>query len=346
LQKLVAVGHALVAKPEGDEHSITDEEWRDPVIRYAKLKTLSYEDRERETRKLRIVYSEHPFYSRSFVQLTDVLHTDVSPWADRCTFIKTAAEAFITFGIPTHSMGSHIDTLARVLDVDARFFVLPHYTTMTFRDLVTSLESTTTLALRDGMALGKLTDVHVVFKGVLHDHDQISAADGTVALRALLKTPPEYGLAIQVLLAFLAAALVGPLGFGGSLVDAVLAGAAGVAVASVKAALGTSLRTPWSSSQSFSYFVLAVTHDCNRILTAAVVSFAARALNAASHNICCNAVTSSAIVTILPGYLILTAALEICSQSMVSGAVRMVYSLTVSSHYSLPAHHLTVLSPR
>jgi hypothetical protein len=237
LQKLVAVGHALVAKPEADEHSITDEEWRDPVIRYAKLKTLSYEDRERETRKLRIVYSEYPFYSGSFVQLTDVLRTDVSPWADRCTFIKTAAEAFITFGIPTHSMGSHIETLARVLDVDARFFVLPHYTTMTFRDPVT-----TTLALRGGMALGKLTDVHVVFKGVLHD--QISAADGTAALRALLKTPPEYDHAIQVLLAFLAAALVCPLGFGGSLVDAVLAGAAGVAVASVKAALGTSAKDP------------------------------------------------------------------------------------------------------
>jgi uncharacterized membrane protein YjjP (DUF1212 family) len=242
LQKLVAVGHALVAKPEGDEHGITDEEWRDLVICYAKLKTLSYEDRERETRKLRIVYSEHPFYSRSFVRLTDVLRTDVSPWADRCTFIKRAAEAFITFGIPTHSMGSHIEALARVLDVDARFFVLPHYTSMTFRDPVTSLESTTTLALRGGMALGKLTDVHVVFKGVLHD--QISAADGTVALRALLKTPPEYGLAIQVLLAFLAAALVCPLGFGGSLVDAVLAGAAGVAVASVKAALGTSAKDP------------------------------------------------------------------------------------------------------
>jgi uncharacterized membrane protein YjjB (DUF3815 family) len=68
-------------------------------------------------------------------------------------------------------------------------------------------------------------------------------------------------------------------------------------------------------------------HPLFRIIVVIIVSFIARGLSAIrSANICYNAVASGSIITILPGFLVLSASLEIAARSMVSGSTKMVWA--------------------
>lgn len=65
------------------------------------------------------------------------------------------------------------------------------------------------------------------------------------------------------------------------------------------------------------------------IVIATIQSFLAAAL-ASSNYFCYTAVTSSAIVLILPGYIVLSGSLELASRNITSGSVRMGYSVIYS----------------
>jgi uncharacterized membrane protein YjjP (DUF1212 family) len=59
-----------------------------------------------------------------------------------------------------------------------------------------------------------------------------------------------------------------------------------------------------------------------------LVSFVARALSNVPGNIFCyNAISSSGVILILPGFTILTSALELMSKNLFCGSVRMVYAI-------------------
>jgi uncharacterized membrane protein YjjB (DUF3815 family) len=64
-----------------------------------------------------------------------------------------------------------------------------------------------------------------------------------------------------------------------------------------------------------------------RVLITIIVSFTARFASDRPHTFCYNAVASAGIVCILPGWLVLTASLELASKAFVSGAVHMVWAL-------------------
>lgn len=60
-----------------------------------------------------------------------------------------------------------------------------------------------------------------------------------------------------------------------------------------------------------------------------VISFLAAVL-ASSHYFCYTALVSGGIVLILPGFIVLSGALELASRNITSGAVRMGYSVIYS----------------
>jgi hypothetical protein len=66
-----------------------------------------------------------------------------------------------------------------------------------------------------------------------------------------------------------------------------------------------------------------------RIFVATLLSFISAAL-AATHKLCYTALASSSVVLILPGFIVLTGSLELASRNIISGAVRICYSLIYS----------------
>lgn len=65
------------------------------------------------------------------------------------------------------------------------------------------------------------------------------------------------------------------------------------------------------------------------ILIATINAFLAAALASTGH-FCYTAVASSSIVLILPGYIVLTGALELASRNITAGATRIAYSVIYS----------------
>jgi hypothetical protein len=67
----------------------------------------------------------------------------------------------------------------------------------------------------------------------------------------------------------------------------------------------------------------------SRITIAGLLSFIAGAF-AASKHVCYAAVASGSVVLILPGYIVLCGSLELASRSIISGSVRLCYSIIYS----------------
>jgi len=70
------------------------------------------------------------------------------------------------------------------------------------------------------------------------------------------------------------------------------------------------------------------------VLASVIIAFVSRGLGSINNNgspvFCFSAIAQSSIALILPGYMVLCAALELQSKSLVSGSVRMVYAIIYS----------------
>jgi uncharacterized membrane protein YjjP (DUF1212 family) len=217
----------------------------------------------------------------------------------------------MAYGAPSHRLESQLVVAARALDVEAEFICLPTYVMATFGDQ--SRKDTSEIhAMRipAGLALGKLHKIHVITKEVLHD--RMDAITGANRMKEIFNAPPEYGSIMRYVLVFLTSLIICPLGFGGSFVDMWVAGASAII-------------TSWCKQRNY---VRSMFSSVFEILIAVFTSFLARALSSIRSQIFCyNSIASAGIVGILPGYLVLTASLELGSKSMVNGSVKMVWSL-------------------
>jgi len=77
--------------------------------------------------------------------------------------------------------------------------------------------------MRVGLSLEQLQRTHAVYSAVIHD--RISAAEGARQLKAIMNHRETYRVYIKILFAFLAGFAICPMGFSGSFVDGLVAGA-------------------------------------------------------------------------------------------------------------------------
>ncbi|KAK7695428.1 hypothetical protein QCA50_000064 [Cerrena zonata] len=215
------------------------------------------------------------------------------------------------FGAPTHRIESQLLSAARLLEVDAEYVNLPGIIICSFGDQDTKTSDTHFLKCSGRLNLGSLHEVHQIYRLVMHD--DISAKKGTEKLDELMQASPIYNTYIRCGLAFGLAALICPFAFGGSFVDMWFAGFGGVALC---------LMHSWSSSKSQIYATVF------EITVTVGISLMARGLSSIrSETFCYTAISSAGIVSILPGYLILTSSLELASKNIVCGSIKMVYAL-------------------
>ncbi|PVF96461.1 DUF1212-domain-containing protein [Serendipita vermifera] len=238
----------------------------------------------------------------------------IATLVQRQTFILRLAKALMMFGAPSHRIESQLEATATVLEVNAQFIHLPSVIIASFGDPETQTTDTHFVKANGRLALGKLHNVHQVYRQVVHD--EISAEEGTVILIKLMKERPLYPLPIRCLIAFCCCALICPLAFGGSFLDMWVAGAGGAILCFLQ------LHAANKSAMYANVFEISV---------AILISFIARALSSIPGKLFCyEAISSSGVVLILPGYLILCSALELASKNIVNGSVRMIYAIIYS----------------
>ncbi|CAO1630014.1 unnamed protein product [Parajaminaea phylloscopi] len=230
----------------------------------------------------------------------------------RQEFLLKLSRALMMFGAPTHRIETQIQQTARVLEINCRCLYLPNLMLFAFGDDTTHTSETKFIKQGGGLDFTKLTDMHTIYWNVIHD--KIGVGEASAQLDELMRRKPLIGRWPMVIIGGFCSAFIsiGPMGFGGSFIDAVMAFPLGAFLVFSQSIITTEL---------FS--------NVFEIMFATLNSFISLAV--AHTNIFCYAgVVSGSIVLILPGFIVLSGSLELQSKNLIAGSVRLVYAIIYS----------------
>ncbi|KAI1754136.1 hypothetical protein F4782DRAFT_493383 [Xylaria castorea] len=232
----------------------------------------------------------------------------------RQKYIVKMCRALMLFGAPTHRLEEYLAMTARVLEIDCQFLYIPDCMIISFDDVLTHTTDVRIVRTPQSVNLGKLKDVHDIYKEVLHD--VISLDDALSRLDQVIKAEPRYPVWVCVLMYGFASAAVSCF-FKARLIDLPIIFALGTLLGFLQLIVA-----PRSKTYNTVFEVSA----------AILFSFLARAFGSirGGNLFCFSAITQGSIALILPGWLVLSSALELHSKAMVPGAIRLVYAIIYS----------------
>ncbi|CAK9784668.1 DUF1212-domain-containing protein [Cutaneotrichosporon oleaginosum] len=229
----------------------------------------------------------------------------------RQQFLLKLARALMMFGSPSHRLETQIQATARVLEINAQVVYLPGTMLVSFGDDATHTSETKFLKQSTGLDLGKLLAVHNVYWNVVHD--RCSVDDASRDLDGLMTSKPLYSRWQTVVISMMCSAFIVVPAFYGSFIDALMCAVLGGLLAVVQ--------------------MLAVMNDMFsnvfEIVIATLISFIAAVLSD-TNKFCYTALVSGGVVLILPGFIVLTGALELASRNITAGSVRIGYAVIYS----------------
>ncbi|KAB8237134.1 threonine/serine exporter family protein [Aspergillus alliaceus] len=236
-------------------------------------------------------------------------------------YIMQLCKALMMFGAPTHRLEEYMQMTAKVLEVDSQYLYVPGCMIMSFDDPSTRTAEVKLVRVSQGVDLGRLSETHNVYKNVIHD--VIGIEEAIQELEDIVKRKPRYSKIIIVLVCGLATAMVGPFAFGARPIDMPIIFFNGCLLGVMQHIIA-----PRSVLYSNVFEVTA----------AVLTSFIARAIGSIMTTIhgthqylfCFSAIAQSSIALILPGYTVLCSSLELQSQKIVPGSIRMVYAIIYS----------------
>ncbi|KAK1990041.1 DUF1212-domain-containing protein [Colletotrichum falcatum] len=230
----------------------------------------------------------------------------------RHKYLVKLCRALMMYGAPTHRLEEYMKMSARVLEIEGQFLYIPGCMIISFDDSATHTTEVKIVRSAHGVDLGKLRDVHDIYKQVVHD--LISVDDATVMLENITSRKLKFGNWTRVPIYGLASACVAPFAFQGRFIDLPIAFILGCLLGWMQLILAP-------SNELYA--------NVFEITAAIVTSFLARAFGSI-HNgqlFCFSALAQSSIALILPGYMVLCSSLELQSHNLVAGSVRMVYAM-------------------
>jgi uncharacterized membrane protein YjjP (DUF1212 family) len=233
----------------------------------------------------------------------------------RQKYLLRLCKALMQYGAPTHRLEEYMMMSARVLETEAQFLYIPGAMIVSFEDRTTHTSEVKLVKVAQGLDLGRLRDVHEIYKDVVHD--RLGAEEGINRLREVSSRKPKHNRLFRLPIYGLAAACVGPFAFGARLIDLPIAFFLGCILGWLQL---------WVAPASDLYA------NVFEIAASVITSFLARAFGsiAGGHLFCFSALAQSSIALILPGYTVLCASLELQSRQIVAGSVRMVYAIIYS----------------
>ncbi|GES61819.1 DUF1212-domain-containing protein [Aspergillus terreus] len=252
-------------------------------------------------------------------QLEDEIRVTVhiAELLSRQRYLIRLCRALMRYGAPTHRLEEYMKMTARVLEIDGQFLYMPGCMIISFDDSSTHTTEVKLVRSPQGVDLGKLSEVHTIYKEVIHD--VIGVEEAIQRLDEIMKKKNTYPVWLLVLVHGCASASVGPFAFNARPIDMPICFVLGCLLGTLQLVL-----SPRSDLYS----------NVFEISAAVLTSFLARAFGSIRYNgdrlFCFSALAQSSIALILPGYLVLCASLELQSRSIVAGSVRMVYAIIYS----------------
>ncbi|EAW09924.1 threonine/serine exporter family protein [Aspergillus clavatus NRRL 1] len=235
----------------------------------------------------------------------------------RQRYLIRLCRALMKYGAPTHRLEEYMTMTARVLEIDGQFLYIPGCMIISFDDASTHTTEVKVVRSPQGVDLGKLSDVHTIYKEVIHD--VIGVEEAIQRLEEVMKAKNKYPVWMLILVHGFASMSVAPFAFNGRPIDMPIAFLLGCLLGVLQLVL-----SPRSNLYS----------NVFEISAAVLTSFLARAFGSIRYEgerlFCFSALAQSSIALILPGYMVLCSSLELQSRSIVAGSVRMVYAIIYS----------------
>lgn len=252
-------------------------------------------------------------FHHSFAHRLTVI-SSIAEIISRHRYLVKLCRALMQYGAPTHRLEAYMAMSARVLAIQGQFLYLPGCMVISFDDEQTHTTEVKIVRAGQGVDLGKLRDVHEIYKLVVHD--LISVDDAMARLDAVINKKAKFNKTVRVLVYGLAAVFVGPFAFDGRWIDMPIAFVMGCI-------LGVMQLVAAPSSELYA--------NVFEISAALLMAFLGRMFGSIMYNgerlFCFSALAQSSIALILPGYLVLCGSLELQSHNMIAGSVRMVYAM-------------------
>ncbi|KAJ1679570.1 pheromone-regulated protein prm10, partial [Spiromyces aspiralis] len=221
-------------------------------------------------------------------------------------FLMLMARALAMFGAPTSRLETNMLCLAKRLEIEASFAVLPGIILISFEDATTRSSETHILRITNGYDMNRLDKVTYICRQVIKGW--MSVEEAVTLLETVLATPPLYPWWVQVLNYGFMSFLVAPCFWQGSWKDALVAGILGLFIGLLQL-LATRFNT---YANLFEY------------TSAVLVSFIATTLQ---KWVCFGIVSISGCVMLLPGLGMTMSIVELASKNIISGAVRFIFSI-------------------
>ncbi|KAI9712742.1 MAG: hypothetical protein M1820_001364 [Bogoriella megaspora] len=236
----------------------------------------------------------------------------ISEVIQRQRYLLKLCRALMQYGAPTHRLEEYMTMSARVLEIEGQFLYIPGCMIISFDDPATHTTEVKIVRVGQAVDLGKLSDIHDIYKLVVHD--QIDAKEGYDQLQEVLKRKQKHPNWLLVPTYGFAAAAVGPFAFGARIIDLPIAFLLGSILGILQL-----IAAPRSDTYA----------NVFEISAAALTSFLARAFGSIKGGdvFCFSALAQSSIALILPGYIVLCGSLELQSKAIVAGSVRIVYAI-------------------
>ncbi|KNG52209.1 DUF1212-domain-containing protein [Stemphylium lycopersici] len=232
----------------------------------------------------------------------------------RQQYIIRMCRALMLFGAPTHRLEEYLAMTAKVLEINSQFLYIPGCMIISFDDSLTHTAEVKIVRTTQGVNLAKLKDTHEIYKEVLHD--VISLDEALARLDDVINAKDRHPRWLTVIMYGLASAAVSTF-FSARFIDMPIIFALGIVLGLLQLVIA-----PLSKTYSTVFEITATI----------LMSFLARAFGSINNGnlFCFSAIAQSAIALILPGWLVLSSALELQSRAIVPGSIRLVFAIIYS----------------
>lgn len=207
----------------------------------------------------------------------------------RQAYLMKMCKALMNYGAPTHRLEEQMRMSARVLEIEGQFLYIPGCMIISFDDSRTHTTEVKIVRTNQAIDLGKLREVHEIYKETLHD--LIGVEEAMERLDRVLQRKQQYHRWFLVPVYGLASACVGPFAFGARPIDLPIAFLLGCC-------LGIMQLIVAPKSELYS--------NIFEVTAAVLTSFLARAFGSINNGelFCFSALAQSSIALILPGYTV------------------------------------------
>ena len=232
---------------------------------------------------------------------------ETSP-ADARAFVMKLARGLHAHGYPAHRLESALVAVSQQLGLEAQFFSAPTSLIASFGTGDDERTFQARVAPGD-VDLGRLAEYDAVAQEVARG--ELAPAAAAARLDAIAEEPPRYSPTAR-LLAFGAASAAAARFFGGGTAEIAASGLMGLAIGLAEAGLGRSA----AGRQMF------------QPLAAAIAAFLAALVGRFTGGVSGSILTLAGLIVLVPGFPFTVALIELATQHLVSGTVRLAGAAT------------------